>query len=133
MKIVFILRGLPGSGKSTFAEHLVVDGGVIHSTDDFFVSEDGEYCFDPDRLNEFHSLNFLQFKNSLKSGVPFVVVDNTNSRRREWIHYLLTAESFGYTVMILNMPHPDPEVAAKRNIHGVPAEAIRAMLSRWEN
>ena len=132
IKIVFILRGLPGSGKSTFAAGLVADGGVIHSTDDFFL-ENGEYRFDPDKLAEFHALNFLRFKKSLENGVQLVVLDKTNSRKREWIHYKLTAESFGYLVIILALPHPDPKIAAERNIHGVPEGTIRSMLKRWEN
>ena len=49
MKQVFILRGLPGSGKSYYAQTLADElGGVdtsqylICSTDDYFVNEQGE-------------------------------------------------------------------------------------------
>ena len=131
-KIVFILRGVPGSGKSSFAKGLVANGGVIHSTDDFFC-KDGDYSFDPDRLGEFHTWNFLRFKTSLRNGIPVVVLDNTNSQKREWIHYAMTARSFGYYVVIISMPHPDPEIAARRNVHRVPEDCIRKMLERWEN
>ena len=48
MKELILLRGLPGSGKSTFAE---VIGGFRCEADMYFM-EDGEYKFDITRIEK---------------------------------------------------------------------------------
>ena len=50
-KRVVLLRGLPGSGKSTAAAAL---GGRALSTDDYFRTADGRYVFRPERLPDAH-------------------------------------------------------------------------------
>lgn len=64
MRIAYIMRGIPGSGKSTIAKIIAGDTGKIHSTDDFFYNPYGEYCFDPKLLKEYHEKNF---RNSAKA------------------------------------------------------------------
>ena len=49
MKNLYLLRGLPGSGKSTLSTQL---GGSHFETDKYFVGENGEYNFDPSKLKE---------------------------------------------------------------------------------
>jgi len=45
-RIVIIMRGAPGTGKSTLAQ-LVKGKGVVLSTDHFFYNRHGEYIFNP--------------------------------------------------------------------------------------
>ena len=45
-KILYLLRGVPGSGKSTVAQNI---GGTHFETDKYFMV-DGEYKFDPTKL-----------------------------------------------------------------------------------
>jgi adenylate kinase family enzyme len=59
-KIVYIMHGVPGSGKSTVAKTLAKEEGSIHSTDQYFYKNDS-YCFDSSKLKEFHDKNFLAF------------------------------------------------------------------------
>jgi len=131
MKIAYIMRGVPGSGKSTIARSLVNGNGVIHSTDDYFVVN-GEYRHDAARLREFHKANLDAFCQSLLRGIPVVVCDNTNSKRWEFAPYVEAAQKAGYAVAIVSLPHPPLEVAVARNFHRVPAEAIEIMIARWE-
>jgi predicted kinase len=141
------MRGIPGSGKSTVAERIAKgleqhsffsrEKGIcsgkarIHSTDNYFMV-DGEYRFDPTKLGEYHKTNFEAFKESVATGYPVVICDNTNTTKWEYERYQKAAEEAGYIVSIISMPHPEPEVAAERNSHGVPLEAIKRMLKRWE-
>ena len=130
-KVVYIMRGIPGSGKSTQARRLAGATGKIHSTDDYFM-EDGKYVFDPNKLGRNHQLNFQAFKADLQLGVSPVIVDNTNSRKWEYENYAKAAEDAGYRVEVVQVPHIDPALAAQRNTHGVPEESIRRMIARWE-
>ncbi|KAJ3190470.1 hypothetical protein HDU85_000768 [Gaertneriomyces sp. JEL0708] len=57
-KVLYILRGVPGSGKSTLAKSIAArEGGQIYSTDDFFIDDDGVYCFDASRIGDAHRWN----------------------------------------------------------------------------
>jgi predicted kinase len=133
LKTAIIMRGLPGSLKSTAAELLAKDKEArIHSTDQFFVVN-GEYRFNPKLLSINHSRNLAAFRKSLADGVPLVICDNTNIRRTHFQPYVEAAQNFGYSVMVLSMPHPNPEEAAAKNIHHVPEHAIRQMLEEWED
>ena len=131
-KQAIIIRGIPGSGKSTLAKTLVGESGVIHSTDDLFLVE-GVYKFDPKSLGKHHEANYNAFKKSILSGISPVILDNTNTQKWEYEKYQKLAEEMGYEVEIVKVPHIDPVLASKRNTHGVPEDAIRRMLARWED
>ena len=49
-KNLYLLRGIPGAGKSTLAKQL----GDSHFETDGFFMVDGEYKFDPTKLREAH-------------------------------------------------------------------------------
>jgi predicted kinase len=148
-KYAFIMRGIPGSGKSTVANNLgqglypgqfnstdPADGEwvpdyVIHSTDDLCMV-DGEYQFDIELAGERHAQNLQNFKDSLDSGIPCVICDNTNVKFSQYSPYVRAAEAAGYRVVLVEMPHPAPVLAASRNSHGVPIETINQMVLDWE-
>ena len=50
MKTLYIVRGVPGSGKSTFAKSI---GGIHIETDQFFM-ENGKYNFDITKIKLAH-------------------------------------------------------------------------------
>jgi predicted kinase len=128
---VIIMRGLPGSGKSTAAGHIAeLFDAEVHATDSFFF-KDGEYFFDPSKLKEFHALNQAAFQQSLEEGKAMVICDNTNTQRWEFEPYLAAANQHGYQPIIVEIV-ADPEEAAARCSHGVPLEAVRRMQARWE-
>ncbi|HUD04215.1 MAG TPA: AAA family ATPase [Candidatus Paceibacterota bacterium] len=131
MNIVYIMRGVPGSGKTRIARELSGRIGRIHSTDGYFY-RNGKYCFDKKFLTEYHRLNFEAFCQSLKENQPIVICDNTNIRRSSYQHYIDAAQKAGYEVRIIERPHPNPKLAAANNIHGVPEAVIRRMIHHWE-
>jgi tRNA uridine 5-carbamoylmethylation protein Kti12 len=132
MKIAYILRGVPGSGKTTLARQLANGIGAIHSTDDFFVLN-GEYRFDGRKLQEYHDLNYEAFCRSLAKDIPIVICDNTNVKRSHMKRYLDAAKKAGYFTAIFSLPHPSAEVAANRTTHKVPAATIQRIIDQWEN
>jgi len=145
-KICYILRGLPGTGKSHLAENLkegnrLVDmNGYadIFSTDDLFVV-DGEYQFDPSKLGEHHATtldNASRFmdKYSQFDGKVICIVDNTNTQHWEYEKYVEAAKSYGFIVQVISIDWDAKDIPlyAERNTHGVPIEAIYRMAARWE-
>ena len=131
MKRVIIMRGIPGSGKSTRARELVGEG-IIHSTDDLFMV-DGKYKFNPNLLGRNHSLNLSNFEDSLEKELSPVIVDNTNVRHRDYKEYVTRAAEFGYDVQYEVLPLIDVKIAVERNTHSVPEFAIQRMIDLWQD
>lgn len=140
---LILMRGVPGSGKSTAAKNLV-KGGVIHSTDNLIELE-GDYkgFFEKMKkdnnfsaLSKMHSLNFQNAKRSMQEGVSPIVIDNTNLRPSEMKKYVIAALELGFAddnIKIVNvgLGGATLEVLAARNIHGVPMEKIKDMVQTY--
>lgn len=134
MKYAFIIRGIPGSGKSTLSRIFIESfpgKTIIHSTDDLCMV-DGEYQWDIDLAPERHAQNLENFRNSLKSRVPSIIVDNTNVRVEHYAPYVEAAQAAGYAVVIVELIHPALDEAVERNTHGVPVAVINQMILDWE-
>ena len=82
---IFILQGVSGAGKSTYANRLLGESpeGAIVSADECFMVG-GRYQFDPSKLGEAHS--------ECKSPI---IVDNTNARVDEIAPYYAIGEACG--------------------------------------
>lgn len=130
-KKVIILRGISGSGKSTYIKNNIEDHSAICSADHYFIDRvTGNYNFDPMKLHAAHKQCQSKFKSFLEKSQPLVVVDNTNTRIKEMSFYLDNAKEFGYEIEVVRLI-VDPEIAMRRNAHGVPPEAILAMHNRF--
>ncbi len=102
---VTILRGISGSGKSTWAKLQAKDAIVI-STDAYFIQPDGSYLFEAAKLQAYHQRAFKAFIEALEQKVPWIVIDNTNIRAWEFSPYVAAAEAFGYTTELLTFDCP---------------------------
>ena len=129
----YIIRGLPGSGKTTLAKAI---SAFEMAADDYFTSPDGEYKFDPAKLRQAHADCLARFVQALGRGPGFspVVVHNTFTCRWEMEPYIRAAEERGVEFTIISLYDGgciDTELE-EQNSHGVPLSAIRAMRRRWE-
>jgi predicted kinase len=133
-KIVVVLRGLPGTGKSTYAEKHYNDA-VVCSADSFFVNEEGKYEFDSRKLPQAHQHCLHLFIEAVINGEKVVVIDNTNTCIWEYENYIFLAEKLGYQIQVIRIrfEKSDIPVLEKRNIHNVPIFAIEQMFERFEN
>lgn len=130
MRTVYILRGISGSGKSTYTK-ANFPNAFVASADNFFVKDD-VYTFDPTKLGNAHAWCFRQFEDALQRGDDAVVVDNTNTKLWEFKSYVETAAKYGYDVKVIRLA-VDPLIAAARNLHGVPAEKVQQMQNRFQD
>jgi predicted kinase len=135
-KELILMRGLPGSGKSTKAKVLAGDLGQVFSTDDFF-SMSGEYVFNGDALGKAHAWNQRRSLDAMKLGIPIVVIDNTNTTLRElrsYLPHINLARQLGYTLRVEEPETSwrfDVDKLVELNSHGVPKAAIERMLKRY--
>ena len=129
MKTLYLVRGVPGSGKSTFAKSL---GGTHFETDSYFMV-DGEYKFDFTKLKEAHkwcqdSVNTSMILNHTTGSHEVIVVSNTFTQEWEMKPYFEMAESWGYRVFSIIVENRHGGV----NEHGVPEDKIEVMKNRFE-
>jgi len=123
---LILVRGLPGSGKSTIGQSLQTALGYVHLEADMYHMKDGEYQFDPAKIKESHLWCQLETMKAL-ADARYVVVTNTFTTLKEMEPYLQIAKSLGRSVRIVEAPGDYP------NIHNVPAEVLQRMADRWED
>jgi predicted kinase len=132
-KILTLVRGLPGSGKSTFANTITNEFSVCEA-DKFFVGEDGVYRFDATKLNVAHKWCKEQVEIRMKDNqineqfYPHIVVSNTFTQEWEMDEYVKLAEKYGYMVFTIIVENRHGGV----NQHGVPADKLQQMKNRFE-
>ena len=119
-----VMRGLPGSGKSTVVSAItrIYPHAVVCSADHFFMSEDGEYEFDASQLKLAHQQSQDKARWACEAGESLVVVDNTGVRRWELVPYFRSAQSYNYTVLLVEPRTPwrfNVKQLLSKNSHGV--------------
>ena len=122
--MLYIIRGLPGSGKTTLAHRLCE---LVCEADHYMVDEQGDYKFDPARLRECHDKCYIAVARALRIGLT-VAVSNTFSQRWEFAKYVALAEDEGVAYQVITC-EGDP---LWQNVHNVPKETIQRMKDRWE-
>lgn len=123
---LILVRGLPGSGKSTIGQSLNKALGYIHLEADMYHMKDGEYQFNPAKIKEAHLWCQLETIKALADH-NFVVVTNTFTTLRELEPYLMMAKSLQKSVRIVDAK------GTWENIHNVPEEVMQRMRDRWED
>ena len=129
---LILLRGLPGSGKTTLANIILQQPNnnpqEVLSTDDFFVADNGDYIFDGSKIKEAH--NYCQFRCSerMRQGIARIVVANTFTQECEMYDYFKMAQRYNYRIhtVIVENRH------GNENVHGVPEIKLQQMKNRFE-
>lgn len=120
-----LIRGLPGSGKSTMAMGTMFEDFEHYEADQFFTDASGAYKYDREKIEDAHEWCQRETFKSLANGKR-VVVSNTFTRLREMEPYFDMAKTFGIEPRIIEATGNWPSV------HGVPAEVVEKMRQRWE-
>ena len=124
-KMIYLVRGIPGSGKTTFAKQLTPN---VFEADHYFYHNDGNYNFISSEIKEAHKecQQFVGY--AMESGIPKIAVSNTFTQEWELQPYYELAIKYGYyvTSVIVENRH------GGTNTHGVPEDKIQLMKDRFE-
>lgn len=123
-KALIIVRGIPGSGKTTFAELL---GRAICTADDYHIDRNGKYNWQPHNVGKAHDWCKRKCQRFMKAGIKNVIVANTSTQEKEFQPYINMAKRYGYRVFTVITENRHGGV----NTHGVPEETLDKMTNRF--
>jgi predicted kinase len=131
MKLLILLRGLPGCGKTTFAKELEesMPGCKIISADDYFTSlEDGSYNFEASKLGVAHIKCQSRVERAMRINVSKIIVHNTSTTPQEMEPYYDMAKNSGYMVVSLIVENRH----GSTSVHNVPEDTLLKMRNRFD-
>ena len=133
--MLVLIRGLPGSGKTTLAAQLCqgFDLGAIFAADDYF-TDHARSWFNPQHLKLADEDCQRRVQDHLDDG-GVAIVHNTFSARWELEPYLRMAALAAITVTVLDLFNNGMSASGlhMRGVHGVPRLVIDGMIERWEH
>ena len=149
---LFLIRGLPGSGKTTLAykfweyaayhyESGLESGHITHedppimcSNDDYFYQDRdartgkgyGEYVYDGYRRKMAWTDCAGRVAEAMKAKRTAIFVHNTFARQLEINPYIRLAKQHGYKLTVMTCD------GSYENTHRVPSDTIERMKANWE-
>lgn len=141
MRVLLLLRGSPGCGKTTWIEKNGLSKYTL-SADSIRlmcsspgIDIDGKEYVNPDRDTIVWATLFKILETRMQNG-DFTVIDATNSKTSEMSRYKQLCDSYKYRIYIVDFTDIPPEVAKERNLQRepmkqVPNVAIDKMYSRF--
>ena len=131
-KVLVLLRGVSGAGKSTCAKFLFSLDPIntwICSADQFFIDKDGNYKFDKDKLYVSQQRCKMDFMQALSFNKQLIIIDNTNTSENEMSFYIDNAQKHGYAIFSLVVENRN----GTSNVHNVPLETIHRQAAKLRN
>ncbi len=130
MNNLILLRGLPGSGKTTLASLLSENGKYpVFSIDAYFTNEKtGVYNFEFDKNHLAYKQCEDQTRNAMQNGDEKIFVDNTFTLEWELEIYFKLASEFNYRIHVVTVENRH----GNKNTHNVNHEQIKKMAAKYK-
>ena len=147
MKKLIILRGLPGTGKSSYIAQKYYktatpaplahedDTCIVISADHFYSNLfTGEYTYVAGKIGQAHAEALTLGIQAMAFGVETIIKDDTNCSKWEYAAISAAARGFGYEIEEVDLYDGGLSdlTLAHRNTHGVPLDTIKYMRSIYE-
>jgi predicted kinase len=152
VKKLILMQGAPGCGKSTLAEALAqhyenttpgpLPKTAIRSADLYWYTQvepekPDVYSWHPEWRGRAHRWAQMEVLRDMQAAIPVIIVDNTNTTRKEALPYRVMANTFDYEVEVIRVD-PGVEVCVARQAdrpedRRVPEEVVRAMHARMQD
>lgn len=138
MKQVIIMRGPPGSGKSTLISEIEAQYGMpanICSADHFFYFDKphhpDNYAWNPKLIGKAHGACRSKFMDLLEYNEALIIIDNTNIKSKDFNWYIKKAIAFDYNVSVHSIIGCNAKECFKSNVHNVPENVIQRMIDSF--
>ena len=124
-KILYLIRGISGAGKSSLAKSL---GGKHVEADMYHLDENGNYNWKPVDVKKAHEWCQSIMGGWMSDGEEKIVVSNTFTQEWEMKPYFDLAEKNSYKVFSIIVENRH----GGKNVHNVPQETLEKMKNRFE-
>ena len=129
-KSLILLRGLPGSGKTTLATRLSENGKYpVYSIDDFFTdSTSGEYKFEFEKNHLAYKQCEEKTRSAMQRAIEKIFLDNTFTLEWELEPYFKLAKEFNYLIYVLTVENRH----GNKNVHGISDDQLQKMAEKYK-
>ena len=127
-KSLILLRGCPGSGKTTITKTLFPHAKAF-AADDYMIDGEGNYNFKPEKLGYAHEQCVKGVESAMQSQYPQIIVHNTLTTERELKPYVEFASKYGYSIFSFVVENRH----GNANVHSVPDAKLYEMADRLKN
>lgn len=137
-KVMFLIRGPPGTGKATLSE-MITEKYPISSfcrADDYFKNSFASPARSKDSLKLSHDYCQKKANTACANDARIIIVQNTHMRKWEMQTYLDLAACYNYTViMAITLYRFDvtPENLLANNTDGLDYYYLRKRLQQWQD
>lgn len=129
MSSLIILRGLPGSGKSSLSKILSEDKWPVFSIDSYFTDPvTQEYAFQFDKNHLAYKNCELQTEKAMQQKIEKIFIDNTFTLEWEMEPYFKLASLYHYTVHVVTVENRHKG----KNIHHIDDALIMKMAEKYK-
>ena len=126
---VIIVRGLPGSGKTSYVKTFL-PGVLLIEGDQYYMTGDGRYLFGTGMLKNSTEYTMVMLSTALSLGIKCVVVTLTSPDGSSAKSLAKIASAFGYHVSHRWIDFDNGNT--NQNRHNVPKEVINTMKQNWK-